>query len=579
MHRRAVLTGVAVVAVLALAAGFRFYDIINYPPGLFPDEAANGEDALLILSGDARPFYARGNGREALFFYLQAASLRLFGRGVWQMHIVSGVVGTLTVWAVYAAGRVWFGRLAGVLAALLLATNHWHVTLSRTGFRAIMVPLFVALFTAWVGYAVTGVRRGQRGQSLLYAALAGAALAGGFYTYIAYRMMVAVVLGVAALLLLAALHPKVGFPQARRYALHLLAGTAAAVVVLLPLAGYFGLRPAEFLGRAGQVSVFNEELQRQYGGGTLPGTIFYSLRETVLSFFTGEGDLNWRHTVAGFPLLNPLVGILFLLGWLLTLRGAGLVVIQMIRGQEVHLNMIYLYLLLLLLGMLVPVIATAEGLPHGLRSLGLVVPMFLLAGAAGAVLIHWYQQRWRAASMLGIASGVTAGLLAVGVLYDGALYFGISRNEAAAHYAYRGDLTRVAAWLEEYTARPAGEEGSARPYLVLDEFSLQTPHFLLTVAPHDYQGHPDEAQHRYRAVAPEQSHLVTLAPGEVMVFTQSTMPDADRYREFNPEAGLLASERNRFGEEILRVYRGVPAPAVQGERQDRREARFDLDAS
>ncbi len=495
---------------------------------------------------------------------------------MWQLHIVSGVVGVLTVLAVYAAGRVWFGRLAGVMAALLLATNNWHVTLSRTGFRAIMVPLFVALFTAWVGFAITSLRRGQRGQSLFYAALAGAALAGGFYTYISFRMMIGVIGGVAALLLLAALHPKVGFPQARRYAWHLLIGGVIALVLLLPLAGYFARRPADFLGRAGQVSVFNEELQRQFGGGTLPGTIVYALRETVLSFFTGEGDLNWRHSVAGFPLLNPLVGVLFLLGLLWTVRGAGGVVVRIARGRAVHLDMIYWYLLLLLLGMLLPVVTSAEGLPHGLRSLGLVTPVFLLAGAAGAVVIHWYKRHWRAASMLGIGLGVTAGLLMAGALYDGALYFGISRNEAAAHYAYRGDLTKVAAWLTEYAAYA---DSAARPYLVLDEFSLQTPHFLLSVAPHDYQMHPDEGQHRYRAVVPERSHLVTLAPGEVIVFTQSTMLDADRYREFNPEAELLASERNRFGEEILRVYRGGLVPAVQGERQDRREVRYDLDAS
>lgn len=579
MYGRVVLTGVAVAVVLVLAAGFRFYDLQNYPPGLFPDEAANGEDVRLILSGDVRPFYPRGNGREAFFFYVQAVSVWLFGRGVWQLHAASGVVGVLTVLAVYAAGSVWFGRLAGWFAALLLATNHWHVTLSRTGFRAIMVPLFIALFTAAVGWTVAAARQDRRGRSVLYAVMAGAAFAGGFYTYIAYRMMVVVVLGVAALTLLAALHPRVSFPHARRYAWQLLAGGVAALIVLLPLIAYFAAHPAEFVGRAGQVSVFNEELQRQFGGGTLGGTILYSLRTALLSFFAGEGDLNWRHNVAGWPLLNPLVGMLFLLGLLWALRGSGWVIGRVVRGREVHLEMIYLYLWLLLLGMLVPVVTTAEGLPHALRSLGLLVPILLLAGAAGAVLVHWYQQHWRASALVGIGWGMTAGALMVGALYDGALYFGISRNEAAAHYAYRGDLTRVAAWIEEYVARQEGGSDAARPYLVLDDFSLQTPHWLLSVAPHDWQGHPDGAQHRYRAVVPEQSQLVALQPGEVMVFTQSTVADADRYGELNPEVELVVSERNRFGEEILRVYRGVAQPAVQGERQDLREVQYDLDAS
>ncbi len=68
MHRRAVLIGVAVAVVLVLAAGWRFYDITNYPPGLFPDEAANGEDALLILSGDIRHSMRAATGAKHCFF-------------------------------------------------------------------------------------------------------------------------------------------------------------------------------------------------------------------------------------------------------------------------------------------------------------------------------------------------------------------------------------------------------------------------------------------------------------------------------------------------------------------------------
>ena len=64
MDKSKVLTLVGVLVVVLLAVFFRFADIQDYPPGLFPDEAANGEDALLVLEGDIRPFYPRGNGRE-----------------------------------------------------------------------------------------------------------------------------------------------------------------------------------------------------------------------------------------------------------------------------------------------------------------------------------------------------------------------------------------------------------------------------------------------------------------------------------------------------------------------------------
>jgi len=346
MFGRRVTVSLLLLGILILAGWFRVYDIQNYPGGLFPDEAANGEDALLILDGDWRPFYPRGNGREGLYFYLEAVSIKYLGIGVWQLHLVSAVIGWLTVWATYFATRIWFGRLAGLLSALFLATSHWHVTLSRTGFRAILIPLFIALFTALVGYTVASVRAKKISLAYLYAALAGAALAGGFYTYIAYRVMIGVVGGIVLLLLLAAIHPKIGFPHWRRYGNQLAVGIVAGLIVLAPLIWYFVQNPADIVGRAGQVSVFNSELQEEFGGGTLAGTILFSLRETVLSFFAGTGDLNWRHNVAGFPLLNPLVGMLGLLGLAWAIRGTALVFRRLIGGTEVSLGMIYPYLLL-----------------------------------------------------------------------------------------------------------------------------------------------------------------------------------------------------------------------------------------
>lgn len=569
---------------MLLAIFFRFYDIQNYPPGLFPDEAANGEDVLLILSGDVRPFYPRGNGREGLFFMLQAVAVWLFGVGVWQLHIVAATVGVLTVLAMYFATRVWFGRLAGLMAALLLATNHWHVTLSRTGFRAIMIPLFVLLFTAWAGYTIQSVKRQQHARSYWYAILAGIAWGGGFYTYIAYRVMVGVVIGVAILLALAALHPKIGFPHWRRYGKQLAVGLVAAAAVLAPLGWYFVQQPEALVGRAGQVSVFSENLQKEFGGGTLLGTLAYSTRQTLLAFFTGQGDLNWRHNVAGFPLLNQLTGLLFMLGVAWAIWGFLVVVRKIAQGTEVHLGMIYAYLLLLLAGMLAPVIMTAEGMPHGLRSIGLLPPIFILAGTAAAVMVHWgmkkanerMKQRWWA----GVWQGAVIGVIALSILYDGALYFLVARNDAQAHYAYRADLTEVAKYINEYTRNNADKE---RPYLVLDSFSVQTVHWLTTVSAHEYtvgdEPHPDVEMHKWKLLDPANSQLTPLESGEIMIFTQSTIFDADRYQQFHPEVKFREKRMNRFGQEIMRVYELPKVDSqVEGVQDNGEDRGFDLDA-
>lgn len=573
MSRKLLLEIAVVVGLTVLAAGFRFYDIGQYPAGLFPDEAANGEDALSILDGDIRPFYERGNGREALYYYLQAGLIRLFGVGVWQLHVASAIVGTLTVLATYFAVRPFFGRYAATLAMLFLATSHWHVTLSRTGFRAILIPLFVAAFTAFVGSLVVAVKKNKSGQAYVYAALAGIAFMGGFYTYIAYRVMVGVVIGIFGLMVLAALHPAIGFPHARRYGKYVLVAVATGLLTFAPLGWYFIQNPAAFVGRAGQVSVFNRELQEEYGGGTLTGTIWYSLRETLRSFFIPPGDLNWRHNVPGYALLNPLVGLLFLLGLAWALHGTFSVARKIISGQEVHLGMIYPYLLLLLLGMLMPVITTAEGIPHGLRSVGLILPIFMLAGAAGAVSFHWLRRKL-SGSVRSLVLGVAIGLVMVASGFDALLYFVIARNDSGAAYAYRADLTEVAQYINEYAVT---NTDAPRPYLVLDLFSLQTVHFLTTVSAHEHterdDPHPDEAQHKWIQLDPASSHLTPVESGQQIIFTQSTFPDADRYEQFYGNSiELVESRRNRWNQEIMRVYQGKVADPAPG------AAEFNLDA-
>ncbi len=567
MKRRWLYTGIALACIVALAAFLRFYDLQNYPAGLFPDEAANGEDVLLILNGDTRPFYPRGNGREAMFFYLQAAMTRAFGIGVWPMHAASALVGIAAVIAAYFATRVYFGRLSGLLAALFLATSSWHIALSRTGFRAIQIPLILLLFTAFVGYVVKSVKEKRIAISYLYAALAGLVFASGFYTYIAYRAMIGVIIGIVILLLLAALHPKIGFPHFRRYGKQLLLAIIIGCIAIAPLVMYFVQNPGDFIGRAGQVSVFSPALQKEFGGGTLLGTIAYSTNATILSFFY-HGDVNWRHNVSGYPLLNPLVGFLFVLGICWTIKGTYDVARSIMKGKEVHVGMIYPYLLLVLLGMMLPVITTAEGMPHALRSIGMAAPIYMLAGTAGTVFIRWGLAWGKKHKMTGIVYGLAAGLIILFSAYGPLLYFIISRNSPEAYRSYRGDLTVVSEYINSYAV---SHKDATRPYLVLDEFFAQSVHYLASVSAHEYGSHPDEAQHKYTLLDPATSSSTFVKPGEVIIFTQSTIPDADQYEVTHKDSVMLLESRvNRFGEEIMRVYLGKESAAPKQE--------FDLDA-
>ena len=64
---------ILLAGILLLAVFFRFWQLNHLPPGLHPDEAANGLDIFRMRDHhDFRVLYNTNGPREALFFYLQA---------------------------------------------------------------------------------------------------------------------------------------------------------------------------------------------------------------------------------------------------------------------------------------------------------------------------------------------------------------------------------------------------------------------------------------------------------------------------------------------------------------------------
>ncbi len=99
------------VAIMALAVFFRLWQINSIPPGLYPDEAMNGNNALeAIHTGDYKVFYPENNGREGLFINIQALSIKIFGNEPWALRLVSALFGILTVLGVFFLARELFKK-------------------------------------------------------------------------------------------------------------------------------------------------------------------------------------------------------------------------------------------------------------------------------------------------------------------------------------------------------------------------------------------------------------------------------------------------------------------------------------
>ncbi len=336
------------IAILAIASFFRLYNLDAVPPGLYPDEAMNGNNALEALeTGEWKIYYPENNGREGLFINIQAFFLSLIGvNEPWALRLPSAIFGILTVLGFYLMMRelllltkVRGAEIVALAGSFFMATSVWHIIFSRIGFRAVMAPLFLV----WGIYLLAlAIRKHQFYPALL----AGIPFGLGMYTYIAYRPMpiLAVILA--------------SFYYKRKDVRYALFGTiAVAIIVALPLLLFFYQSPQEFLGRTGQISIFNSET---------PLLDLAQNTAVTLGMFNIQGDGNWRHNIAGAPQLFWPVGILFLIGLILTIR-------RLWAFDWIMLSWLILALL--------PVVISNEGLPHALRAILMLPAVIGLAGS------------------------------------------------------------------------------------------------------------------------------------------------------------------------------------------------------
>ncbi|MDP3785057.1 MAG: glycosyltransferase family 39 protein [bacterium] len=364
-------TQVALFLIMLTALFFRFWNLANVPPGLYPDEAMNGSNALeSIETGNWKVFYPENNGREGLFINIQAGFVAALGAKPWALRLPSAIFGTLTVLGIFFLARfifwewAWRDNLA-LLASFFAATSFWHINFSRIGFRAITAPFFLV----WSLYFLFRLYKnaGSNFSQTLSAVLGGILFGLGFHSYIAYRVM--------SLLLLIPLvqgwrsYKSDHADPEYRSCFPCLAALFIffAFIAFLPLGLYFLNHPADFLGRTSQISIFSTASPLK----TLAKNALLTAR-----MFWFQGDNNWRHNFAGAPQLFWPVGLCFFVGILAALK-------NILKKTDREKRRASWFLASWLILALAPVAISSEGLPHALRAIIAIPPVMILAGWGG----------------------------------------------------------------------------------------------------------------------------------------------------------------------------------------------------
>ena len=376
------------ILIIIIASFLRLYNLTELPPGLYPDEAMNGNNAIEAWQNkDWRVFYPENFGREGLFINIQSLFVAVFGNKPWALRLPSAIFGILTVLGLYFLTKELFledGKLPSeqsglkrnevlaLLAMFFLATSFWHINFSRIGFRAIMAPAFLtwALYFLLLSIRTTNRSFIAGHLSLVTAVTGGLLYALGFYSYIAYRttpLLLALIFWFFAFKANSPLAES--FKDERKNILKIgLIFTITAILAAAPLGIYFLQHPADFFGRTSGISVFASE------------TPFRDLAFNILKtagMFNVVGDFNWRHNFAGRPLLFFPAGIFFLIGLFIAIRN----LIKNISSKKFHFP--FFILIFWIIAAALPVVISNEGLPHALRSLLMVPPVFIFAAVGG----------------------------------------------------------------------------------------------------------------------------------------------------------------------------------------------------
>ncbi len=368
------LRRLSLIALLLLATALRVVGLDNFPtsqgaspPGLEHDEVAHWLINQDILAGHHAIYFTEAYGHEALYHYAQALFGAAVGDHALVLRLPSAYLGVLLVAVAYALGRRLFGVGIGWWAAAFLAVLFWPVFYSRLGLRAIALPVVSGLSAvAWwrafagqpwsEGAGETNIDtsplppRSPAPLLLLSGILAGLSL----HTYMAGR---AVPIFYALYTAYLALCHRPDFrARFRGVALFWL----ALAVVALPLVVFLLANPSA----EARIAEVDAPLRALLAGDPRP---VLANAMAIAGGFALRGDPLWRQGIAGRPVFDPVLGLLFYAGVILCLW----------RWREPR----HAFVLLWLAASVIPSLVTVDA-PSTIRminALPLLLPLPLLA--------------------------------------------------------------------------------------------------------------------------------------------------------------------------------------------------------
>jgi hypothetical protein len=389
--------GLALAGVVALTLFFRLAYLSSVPVEMVSDHAEKILDVADVERGMTSIFFPRNTGREALQFYLAAATDALLGTGLsfLTLKIGTALAGWVTLIFLYGFAREVAGRKAALIAFLLAGIAYWPNVISRVGLRFPLYPLFVA---PAMFFLARGIRRRSRNDFLWCGLFIGL----GLHGYSSTRVLPLVIaFGVLVFLL----HREAG-GQRKAVASWLAASGVIALIALTPLLRVAIEMPDQLFFR---VLTRIGETERELPGEPL--ALFLGNTWNALRMFGWDNGEVWVNSIPHRPALDWVSAALFHLGVVV-------VVVRYLRRRSWLDLFILLSIPLLMLPSIMSLAFPAEN-PAPNRAAGAIVPVYTFAAIPLAGMFDWIRRQW-SSRLARAAWTVVAGLfllIAVGLNY------------------------------------------------------------------------------------------------------------------------------------------------------------------
>lgn len=329
-----------VLLLIIISVAIIFYQFPNIPKNLSFDEVAFAKLALSLDEKTYAPYSTLATGHSTLYFYIILFSFKLFGITNFALRFPSAIFGVLSVFVFYFLMKLVLQQfnnltikqlyknkppniyhltpnLLSFILSIIFITSHWYLNFTRFSFEATFL-IFLELTSLY--FIISWLSNPEGYWKLI---LSGIFAGLAYNSYTPGRVFFFVPLSILVISTIKQFNPstllRVNNLTIKKKAFinlaikPILSFLIPLIIVIIPLSFYILTNKDDRVDK--QFFPKNTEMK-------LSEKVDFFTRNisSISLMFNFKGDINGRHNYPGKPALNSILGILFIVGLIISIK-------------------------------------------------------------------------------------------------------------------------------------------------------------------------------------------------------------------------------------------------------------------